>query len=250
MTDKLIKAPETEALLLADWLDEDACDLKTPRRAAAMLRTQHAEIAALKEAAADISQPATNAAAAALAGIQEAGTWCRGARDEIIFTPRSADVKVIDGTRLYSERELFALMSFPSRWAESAAAVKYDTLDGLPPNAVNTKNPIMEFDDDAPAVTVYPALPMDQLWMQLPDQWRKAIDAQMQADSLVFADTHQRPDEPTISANWDQASDGFFVATIRVSGIRSEVHAKADLQRMRDALSAPSQGNRNEPSDQ
>ena len=39
MTDK-----QPDPLRLADWLDDDACDLQTPRKAATLLRTQHAEI--------------------------------------------------------------------------------------------------------------------------------------------------------------------------------------------------------------
>jgi hypothetical protein len=36
---------QPEALRLADWLDTDACDLQTPRLAAAELRRQHEVIA-------------------------------------------------------------------------------------------------------------------------------------------------------------------------------------------------------------
>jgi hypothetical protein len=39
-----------EALRLADWLDADACDLQTPRLAAAELRRLHAVNAELLEA--------------------------------------------------------------------------------------------------------------------------------------------------------------------------------------------------------
>jgi len=39
---------QPEALRLADWLDADACDLQTPRLAAAELRRLHAEVNELK----------------------------------------------------------------------------------------------------------------------------------------------------------------------------------------------------------
>ena len=45
MTDK-----QPEALWLADWLDDDACDLQTPRDAAAELRRLHEVNAVLLEA--------------------------------------------------------------------------------------------------------------------------------------------------------------------------------------------------------
>lgn len=45
--------------------------------------------------------------------------------------------------------------------------------------------------------------------------------------------------QPTISSAWDQASDGSFVATVRVSDLASAEQAKADLVRMRNALSEP-----------
>jgi len=38
----------TDAERLADWLEADACDLQTPRQAAALLRQQAAEIERLK----------------------------------------------------------------------------------------------------------------------------------------------------------------------------------------------------------
>jgi hypothetical protein len=41
---------QPEALRLADWLDADACDLQTPRLAAAELRRLHAVNAELLEA--------------------------------------------------------------------------------------------------------------------------------------------------------------------------------------------------------
>ena len=41
---------QPEALRLADWLDADACDLQTPRLAAAELRRLHAVNADLLEA--------------------------------------------------------------------------------------------------------------------------------------------------------------------------------------------------------
>ena len=45
------------------------------------------------------------------------------------------------------------------------------------------------------------------------------------------------PQQPTISATCDQAEDGSYTASVRVSGIASEEQAKAELQRMRGALS-------------
>lgn len=39
---------QPKALELADWLDADACDLQTPREAATLLRTQHAELEDLR----------------------------------------------------------------------------------------------------------------------------------------------------------------------------------------------------------
>jgi hypothetical protein len=58
---------QPEALWLADWLDADACDLQTPRLAAAELRRQHAEIerlrVALREIAADTEWPMSGAIA-------------------------------------------------------------------------------------------------------------------------------------------------------------------------------------------
>jgi len=44
---------QPEALRLADWLDADACDLQTPRLAAAELRRLHAVNAELLEALID-----------------------------------------------------------------------------------------------------------------------------------------------------------------------------------------------------
>lgn len=44
---------QPEALRLADWLDADACDLQTPRAAAAELRRLHAENEALRKANAE-----------------------------------------------------------------------------------------------------------------------------------------------------------------------------------------------------
>lgn len=40
---------QPKSLELADWLDADACDLQTPREAATLLRTQHAELEALRK---------------------------------------------------------------------------------------------------------------------------------------------------------------------------------------------------------
>ena len=47
---------QPEALRLADWLDADACDLQTPRLAAAELRRLHSVNAVLLSALQDIAR--------------------------------------------------------------------------------------------------------------------------------------------------------------------------------------------------
>lgn len=49
-------AEQPEALRLADWLDDDACDLQTPREAAAELRRLHEENGAHRKAQAAVYQ--------------------------------------------------------------------------------------------------------------------------------------------------------------------------------------------------
>lgn len=48
-------------------------------------------------------------------------------------------------------------------------------------------------------------------------------------------------DGPIVSCSWDQATDGSFVALVRVSGLNSMAHAKGDLHRMREALTRTAQ---------
>jgi hypothetical protein len=57
---------------------------------------------------------------------------------------------------------------------------------------------------------------------------------------MTDQDTHQQSSATAISATWDQAADGSYTATVRVSGLASEEQAKGDVRRMREALSAPS----------
>lgn len=48
-----------EAARLAEWLEADACDLQTPREAAALLRSQAARIAELERELARMREPLT-----------------------------------------------------------------------------------------------------------------------------------------------------------------------------------------------